>query len=195
MSLTDAGPSIEPITLAEAKTHLRVDGTDEESRITGLIVAARIAAENMTRRAFISRVFTWKLDRFLNEVTGDTTLRLPRSRVSAIGTLQYVDTSGTTQTLASSEYTLDGDTEPARLFPAFGKFWPSIRDVRQAVTIPFTAGYGSAASDVPDGIKEAMYAMIGDWFNNRGDFAPPRWEALPIAVRRALYPYVVPEFV
>jgi hypothetical protein len=39
---------MEPLTLSEAKTHLRVDGEDEDALISSLITASREVVENYT---------------------------------------------------------------------------------------------------------------------------------------------------
>ena len=46
-------PATEPITLVEAKAHLRVDFSDEDTYIDTLIVAARRYCEAYCNRVFI----------------------------------------------------------------------------------------------------------------------------------------------
>ena len=47
-------PAEEPVSLAEARLHLRVDFTDDDALITSLIAAARQAAETLTGRQFVT---------------------------------------------------------------------------------------------------------------------------------------------
>lgn len=139
------------MTLAEAKVHLRVDHDDENTSIeSDIIPAARRWAENETRRAFINRTQRLSLDEFPEEI------RLPDGKVQSVTSITYVDGDGNTQTLASSVYTLDSDSEPARLVLAYNQMWPQIRSVPNAVKVLYVAGYGADADSVPAGIKRAI---------------------------------------
>ncbi len=61
-------PTAEPVSLEEAKRHLRVDGNDEDVDILGLITAAREQAERHTRRQLLTATWDLKLDRFPADV-------------------------------------------------------------------------------------------------------------------------------
>ena len=54
-----AGPGEEPVTLAEAKSFCRIDGSDEDALVNALIAAARLQVESLTGRALITQ--TWRL--------------------------------------------------------------------------------------------------------------------------------------
>jgi uncharacterized phiE125 gp8 family phage protein len=160
------GPSIEePVTLAEAKLHLRVDTTDEDSLITGLIVAARMAAEHETGRALINQTLRLTLDAF----PADGAIELLRPPVASITQVQYVDTAGATQTLSSTLYSLDSASAFAThyLLPSYGSTWPATRDQANSVWVDYVAGYGAAATAVPQPIKQWILLAIGDLYANR----------------------------
>lgn len=57
-------PAGEPVSLAEAKQHLRVDGDDDDLLIGSLIAAARQAAETQTGRQLITARWKLVLDAF-----------------------------------------------------------------------------------------------------------------------------------
>lgn len=151
-------PVAEPITLAEAKAHLRVDVIDDDAYITALIVAARQAAEHATGRALMPQTWELALDAF------DDVILLPRPPLASVTSVTYIDADGVTQTLAS--YLLDDHSQPARLLPAYGADWPTTREQANAVLIRYSAGYADAAS-VPQPIKSWMLLHIGMLYENR----------------------------
>jgi uncharacterized phiE125 gp8 family phage protein len=191
------GPSVEPLTLAEAKTHLRVAITDDDALITSLIVAARMDAESITRRAFISQQWRAVGDRFPSPMAGklmemwqgqsnslaglggvsqlfqtDKTGRgivLPLSPLIQVDSIKYIDTAGVQQTLSPAQYQVDAYSEPPRILPAYGLQWPSTRQQPNAVEVLFTVGYGTTAAAVPDGIKAWMKLRIGSLYEHRED--------------------------
>lgn len=175
-------PASEPVTLAEAKVHLRVDHDDENTLIESLITAARQWAETETNRRFINTTIRLSLDAFPCE------FRLPGGKTQSVTSITYVDGDGTTQTLATSVYTLDSDSEPARIVLAYNQMWPQIRDVPNAVKVLYVAGYGSAASDVPAGIKKAILQHCLHQYTRE-----PEPNVLESA-QRLLDPYRIKEF-
>lgn len=156
-------PTAEPITRAEAKAHLNIASaiTADDTLIDSLIITAREFVEGFTWRQLVTATYAWNIDAFAD------VLRIPRPPVQSVTSIAYLDTAGASQTLASSVYTLDAVAEPGRLFLAYGKAWPSVRAVRNAITITFVAGYG-AASTVPEKFKHAMKLTVHDLYEHRG---------------------------
>lgn len=187
--VTDA-PAVEPVTLAEAKLHLRVDGDDENAYITSLIIAGREWAEGFTRRAFINRSVRLSLDEFPSEI------KLPFGTTSSVNTLTYTDTDGASQTLTSGvTYTLDTHSEPARIVPYYNTDWPSTRDVPNAVQVTYVVGYGEAATAVPTSIKQAILLAVGHWYEHREMVADAGTLAeVPLAAQALLTQYRILEF-
>lgn len=161
-SLTETvAPAVEPMTTAEAKLHLRVDHADEDAYIDALVAAARMQFELITRRALVNTTFELKLDAFPTEI------RPPRSPLSSVSSITYVDTDGATQTLATSVYSVDTDTEPGRISLAFNQSWPSIRQQNNAVTVTFVAGYGAAATNVPAAVVLPVKLLLAHYYEFR----------------------------
>jgi uncharacterized phiE125 gp8 family phage protein len=153
-----AQPAIEPITLAEAKLHLRVDHSEEDALVSALIAAARTDAENRLQCTLITSGWTLTLDGFGSLQT------LPMAPILAVASVAYVDAAGTTQTLPGAAYRLDA---PAALLQPVDA-WPATQaDRSNAVTITYTAGYGPAAADVPAPIRQWLLLAIGDMYANR----------------------------
>lgn len=190
------------MSLADAKLHLRVDFTDDDALITALISAARQAAEMLTGRQIVTARWKLLLDSFpgpslMGVPAGEPfslpghAILLPKSPVASVVSIQYLDMSGTWQTMPAADYTVDAACEPARITPVFGKIWPITLPQIGAVAVTFDAGYGSPAS-VPEGIKAWVKLRIDSLYNHRGETAvvTGRLEPLPY-VDRLLDPFRV----
>ena len=173
-------PAEEPITLVEAKAHLRVTCTDEDTYITTLIKVARIHAERFQRRSYITQTLELRMDRFPRYL-----IELPRPPSISLTTINYIGSAGDTQTLDSSKYTTDFNSYKARVVPAFNEIWPTTRHVIDAVTIEYVAGYGAAA-DVPETIKQALLLLIGVWYENREPITESTVTEIPFTVSALL---------
>jgi len=182
LSLVTA-PAVEPVSLADAKGQLRLSLADDDALITALIVAAREYVETFTHRALITQTWDDTRDAF----PGDDVIWLPKAPLVSVTSVTYVDSNGATQTWSSTLYTVDAPTGPkarvACIVPNYGQSYPSTRDVINAVTIRFVAGYGATATAVPASLKHAMKLVIETWL--AGSSAAP----LPSAVDALLWPY------
>jgi uncharacterized phiE125 gp8 family phage protein len=149
-SLTvETAPAVEPVTLAEAKQHLRVDIDDDDTYIEALIVAARQYAEEYLDRALISQQLAVRMDTFPYE------FELPRPPMATSGTLTttavtYALDPGsastavpTTTTLSTSSYRVDRDDTPGRIRTVYNGTWPSHLSDPNSVTVTWWAGYGA----------------------------------------------------
>jgi uncharacterized phiE125 gp8 family phage protein len=195
-------PTAEPLTLAEAKAHLRVDFTDDDTLIEALIGAARAAAEQYTNRALMPQTITQVLHCFPYPTPRNpyAAIRLFASPLVSLTSLIYFDADDASQDIAvdpdgtrSVEVIIVDTAEPATVSPWITNMpggWPDTRDDRpDAITIVYQAGYANAAA-VPKPIKQAMLLMIGAWYERREDSA----QNLPKASEMLLLPYVVREY-
>ena len=181
-------PTVEPLTSAETKLHLRVEITEDDALIGNLIKAARQYAEEYTRRQLITA--TWKL--YLDEFPDVITLFRPPLQTTGTS-IQYVDDNGITQTLAASVYQIDTTSVLPRIRPAYGQSWPSTRPIMNAVITTYKNGYGDAATSVPEPIRQALRLLVGHWYENRESVSGVRLEIVPHAVELLLWPYRVLE--
>jgi uncharacterized phiE125 gp8 family phage protein len=161
----------EPLTLAEALTHLREtgDGGANDEYIEVIITAAREACEARTERTLTTTGWLLQLDGFPS-VTSDNpnaAICLYQPPIIAVQSVQYLSASGTLTTIDSADYVLDAASAPGRLVPAPGKVWPAVQDgAINSVRVAYTAGYGAAA-DVPKPLRQWMLLAIGDMYENR----------------------------
>ncbi len=157
--------TVEPVTLTEAKTHLRVIGTSEDTLITALITAARQYAENYTGRVFCTSTWVWKFREF--PAKAPWILEIPLAPVQSISSVGYLDGDGESQSLTVDvDFHLANNRGPDYLYLAAEKTWPTTYPIDNAVTITFVAGHGVAAA-VPAPIKAAILLLIGHWYANR----------------------------
>lgn len=158
----DSGPLAEPVSLAAAKLHLRVDGNDEDALISALIASAREACEHITGRSIINQGWSRILDGF-----PPAELELGRPPLVSVQQISYIDASLTTIVLAPSAYAVDQYTDPGFVLPAVGTSWPSAASVANAVRVTFTAGFGVDEVSVPASIRNWILLHVGTWYRNR----------------------------
>ena len=174
-------PAGEPVSLQEAKAHLRVDFDDDDGLIQALIAAARQAAETITNRQLMSARWKLVMDSFpgpsLMGVPAGQPFSLPghailihKSPVLNVVSINYLDMAGVLQSMPASNYTVDAACEPARIPPVFGQIWPIPLPQIGAVSVTFDAGYGAAAS-VPEGIKSWIKLRVGSLYAHREEVA------------------------
>lgn len=142
-------PYAEPIHLDEAKLHLRVekDQHDEDDLIKAQIVAARKIAEAFLGSVLVAQTFDLFLDAFpcsySTRSTSSGQVNIPRPPLLSVVSVKYIDNDGAQQTLAANKYTVDANSFPGRIVPAYGESWPSTRSVPSAVAVRFIAGYAT----------------------------------------------------
>jgi hypothetical protein len=230
-------PQAEPVTLAEMKNFLRIGNTftDDDQLIAGLIQAAREHAEKITGRAIAQRTFRMVLDShpyytdtiqsqlayppsYYSLPRYSTTLwnysqmiKLPFPPVISVQQMRYIDPTGNAQIMRQDvDFVLDRMTEPARIFPVPGQYWPADLYVANAVEIDFTAGYDpnpAAAPDthnvalnppmqqpdstivtaVPQSLRRTIMLLVSNWYDNR-------WQEVPPEIDMMLYNDAVIDF-
>jgi len=182
-SQVTVAPASEPVTLAEAKAHLRVNHANDDASIDGLIVAAREWVEAFTGRSLVTQTRTYVLDGFPVE---DDFIALPGSPIQSVTLVSYVDAAGATQTWGAANYVVDSTADPGGIFLAYGASWPDTRDQRHAVTITYVAGY----TIVPQRIKQAMLLIIGELYARRElAIVGAAINEVPFAVQALLTPF------
>ena len=183
MSLTlVTPPAAEPVTLSEAKAHLKVDTAADDALITSLIVAARARAEWHTGRALVTQSWTLWLDAWPQSGL----VEIPLPPLQSVTQVRVYAPDDTPSVLDASSYQLDASSAPARLTGKINFAPPTNLRAVNAVEIAFTAGYG-AASTVPQPVKQAILQIVADLYANRGDEA----DIVSSAVQALLAPYRV----
>ena len=175
-----------PVSLTEAKSHLKVDTTADDTYITSIIKAATQLSEEYTNRFFIDTVIDQTCSDFAQLQT------LFKSKVSAVAHVKYYDNDNSLQTLSATIYDTQLQYEPSQIQLAENQSFPSITKRNDAVVARYTVGYGSAASDVPEIIKQAILLTIGNFYQNRNSVVIGRIATeLPMNVKWLLDTYKV----
>ncbi|MDB2415491.1 head-tail connector protein [Rickettsiales bacterium] len=164
-------PASEPITLTEAKNYLRVDGSDDDTYITNLIVATRQVAEKYMHNSLITQTWKMSFDQY-----APTNVNLQMGPVQSISSVKIITRNESETTLDSSAYYLNAGNERL-IFDAC--------PVSHKIEILYVTGYGDAASDVPEPIRNAILAHMAAIYDDRagGDVIPQQSRELYNAYR------------
>jgi uncharacterized phiE125 gp8 family phage protein len=178
-------PAELPVNLAEAKQHLRVDHSDDDELIEGLIAAATQRLDGWTGilgRALVKQ--TWRVD--IDRPANTGLICFPLAPVMSIGSFDY-DDAGSSAVLPSDLYELKVDMRGAFVARAACASWPSLGS---RASITFTAGYGDAAA-VPAPLKVAIKMMVADLYEFRQSAIQASVNAVPVSttVKALIDPY------
>jgi uncharacterized phiE125 gp8 family phage protein len=157
------GPAVEPVTLAEAKAHLRVDGSDEDMLISSLILTSRLHIEAALGLALITQSWSY----FLDAWPRGTALKLPLRPVQSVAAVQLYAPNDAVTVVDPATYLLDGKNDPSRLVRRGPWVWPTPVRAANGIEIAFTAGFGDTAADVPASIRQAVLLLVAHWYEHR----------------------------
>lgn len=190
------GPTSDPVSLAEAKAHCRIDHSDDDGLLAGYILAARQLVERDTSRALMEQTWRAFFDRCWPSYFDGRCYRpgivLPMPPLVSVVSISYVDTVGVTQTLGSDQYRVARFGHRGLIEPAYGVTWPPVRPQLDAITVEFVAGYGSNPGDIPEPIRQALLLLIGHFYEHREAVnVGSAVNEMPFAVDALLGPYRV----
>jgi uncharacterized phiE125 gp8 family phage protein len=159
------GPTITPVTLDEAKAHCRIDTTDDDIYILGLIEQATSMLDGPYGRLGLCLLEqSWELS---YDAFPTTELKIPLGNLISVTSVEYVDPISKTLTVwpALNNYEVDAASEEGWIIPV--NAWPAVAATSNAIKIIFKAGYGATADKVPPILRRAILLLIGDWYENR----------------------------
>ena len=163
-------PAVEPVTVAEAKAHLRVDTSDDDTYIGTLVTAAREWVEAYLDRTLVNTQWRLRLHRFPTD--SQYPIDLPRPPVVSSGTatavtITYTAETGGTATRSTAQFRVQRFETPGRVTTVYGGTWPAGMEDNDAVVVTWWAGYGATGASVPAAIRHAILLLVGFWFENR----------------------------
>jgi uncharacterized phiE125 gp8 family phage protein len=149
---------VEPVSLAEAKAHLRITAAEDDALIAGYLLSATRAAEDYVRGKFVTQTWDYTLDYEWPMICGGGyyhyRIELPLHPVVSVSSVSYVDNNGAAQTLSSLLYTVHKNGPVPYIEKAYDSSWPTIRTVPAAITVRFVVGY--PVQNVPPEITSAV---------------------------------------
>lgn len=158
-----AQPAIEPLTLTEVKTWLKIVSTADDSLLAMLLASTRQTIEDRLNLKLITQTVQQKLDRF------PVGVELPLSiyPIQSVTSIVYKDSANTTQTLSADVYGVDTVSQPARIYLKDGKTWPTLSSEKDNITITLQAGFGDTTDDVPVKLKTLILHAVAFAYENR----------------------------
>lgn len=189
-------PALEPVSLVEAKAHCRVEIDADDALFSSMITRARRQVEELTGRALISQTWTATLDRWSDELQAvdafpfytSPTHRRVKLRPAPVASITSLVVDGVT--ITAGNYALRGNELWIKPDVA-----DSTADLGGGIVATFVAGYGAAATDVPESLRLAMLMLIAHFYENREATSPAGiyHQVTPFGFENLITPYRVLE--
>ncbi len=181
--ILETAASIEPLSLADAKTFLKIEHGVEDVLISSMITAARVQLETRLNRAFIRQMWA----QYIDIVPYHQTVSLRVNPVSSLQDIAVIDEFGNYNIIDSSLYVFDIKADPA--FVKFTRALPNIAAEFSGIRFRFWAGYGPGVNDVPAPIRQAIMQLVAFWYENRGPIAGGEIHHIPADILQMIAPY------
>lgn len=182
------GNIVDPVPLAEAISYLKLEVGDDDALVTKMLRAAKKKCESVVNRSFVTT--RWELTFGHFPLAGawpgplfapgtilpfgvsvdprDWSIRLPRPPLISVDSIGYIDLSGNAQTINPvGTGVVVATGTPGYLSPAYGSPFPWVRPGIAAVTIGYTAGYGTDPAAVPESAYMGIQFLTSIYYNNR----------------------------
>ena len=166
--VTATAATATPVSIDEVKQHLNVSISDDDALLSGYIKAATAMLEARTGRCFVTQTRTLKMNGFTDgRYVHGRTIQPPRSPLKSVTSIAYLNSVGTSTTVASSDYVVSTGEKPGRISEAYNATWPGTYGQADDVTITYVAGHSTVASGVPTNVQHAIKMVVGHWYRNR----------------------------
>ena len=179
-------PVVEPVSVADAKAHCRIDTNTDDTYVAALVSAAREYVEAYMDESLIDQQLVMRLDAF------PAVIELPRPPMSqttsrtAVSITYVTGEAGTTATLATSQYRIDRDSKPGALRTLYAGSWPSHLLDYGSVTVTWWAGRGEDGGKVSRRVKAAILMLVGQWYERRMAADAASMSEMPFGVKALL---------
>lgn len=166
------------VTLDDAKSHLRVEDSDQDELVQAYIEAAQQSLAYLGR-ALMPASYALDLYRWRRAV------ELPMPPLRSVSAVKVVGADGTLATTDSANYSVTISAEGRGLVYMPGAAWGLVGlEGKPIVSIEFSAGYDT----VPAAIRAAILLIAGSLFDNRASVSPVSVYSVP-GIERLVAPY------
>jgi uncharacterized phiE125 gp8 family phage protein len=176
-------PATKVVSVTDIKAQLRIDSSDEDTLLGYYLDAATDMAENYCNRHFITHQY--KL--YFNEQVQTASLIFPNCTLEETGSnkpINWVDENGAAQ--SSDKAYIDAFSNPSLAYLSSDFPGTTLKDnAANTFYFWFNTGYGTASTDVPEAIKQAIKLIVADMYYFRED----RKRQFPMASQILLQPY------
>ena len=177
-------PTLDAITLAEAKAWMNVDYDDHDELIAEIILGAVGMIDGPAGIGYAMMAQTWKksYDLFPSSIV------LPGWPIASVTTIKYIDADGAEQTLDAANYRVDLTREPVRVHEAWNTSWPTTRLISSAVSIEYVLGVDDPI-DVDHAILSALKQIVAHHYEMREAVSEISQNVVPMGAQRILTEY------
>lgn len=182
-----------PVTLQDAKAHMRITANDDDIYISYLIKAARQWVEEYTGRKLITQTVT----RYLDDWPDENYIDLPYGGLQSVTSIKYTDSDGDQSTWSSGDYIVETGSNEARsrgrVVLAYDETYPTdVLYPSNPIEIIYVCGYGATKGHVPATIRQAIMILVSEWYENREPYHNiPFMGAIPHGVENILMPHCI----
>jgi uncharacterized phiE125 gp8 family phage protein len=175
-------PAVEPLSLAEAKAFLRVETGEEDPLIAALISAARLHVEAQAGLALVTQ--NWRLVLDCWPANGRIAAR--PAPLQALTAARVFDFDGEVRAIDLQSFVPDASTSTLSFMP-----WtlPMPTRIAAGIEIDIAAGFGDAASDVPEPLRQAIRLLVAHWHESRAALAGAEAAPMPPNASALIAPY------
>lgn len=185
-AVLNSGPLVEPVSLAEAKAHLRIDTDDEDGLLASLITSARLHIEAHLNVVLLNQ--SWSV--YFDSWPDDGVVVLPMAPLVSVNAVSIRSEQGDATIISDNNYYADISGRTPRLVRSRTGVWPPPKRKAGGIEITLTAGYGEEPEEVPQNIRQAILLLTAHWFENRELVSlSDRFVDVPAAVFALLQPY------
>ncbi len=175
-------PPIEPVSLSDAKSWLKIDGSDDDLLIAGLISSARLTIEAITGLLLIAQ--TWRFRIKLD--ARERKIKLPHRPIISLSAAQLRDRANKSRSISLDGLAVDRASTGILMIADDRIF--SATDV-SVLELDAVMGFGLTPASVPEPLLTAIRILISFWHERRGDDPDGTVEPWPPQLATLLQPY------